>query len=108
MFEVPCQVLGSTPSSQSKFKTFAVKYSEDAHHTMETAKQLQEKIADLFNITPCALQLVSIIKGCMQLQFSLPAFIAEQIFPPSPSQLEILRTLHVRMDVEPHEDNQQK
>lgn len=111
VFEVPCHVLGTAPTSSSKFRTFAVKYSEDAHHTMENAKLLQRKIADLFNITPCALQLVSIVRGCMQLQFSLPAIIAEQILPPSPSQLKNLRTLSVRMIVEPevsNEDDQQK
>ena len=115
VFEVPAEVFGSATTSSSKFRKFAVKYSEDASEnarsTVETAKQLQGKIADLFDITPCALQLISIVKGCMQLQFLLPAFIAEQIFPLSSSQLGNLRAIGVRVVSEPevsNEDNQQK
>ena len=114
VFEVPSQVFGSATTSSTKFRKFAVKYSEDASEnarcTMETAKQLQGTIADLFDITPCALQLVSIVKGCMQLQFVLPAFIAKQVFPLSSSQQETLRTVGIRVVGEPevsNEDNPQ-
>ena len=114
VFEVPSQVFGSATTSPGKFSKFAVKYSEDASEnarcTMETAKQLQGTIADLFDITPCALQLVSIVKGCMQLQFVLPAFIAKQVFPHSSSQQEALKTLGIRVVGElevSNEDNPQ-
>ena len=89
VFEVPPTVFGITPSKLSKrkrktFVVFVTKHDESEKHLSDVNETI-ERIADILKLKPSTLQLHRIDKGSLILVFSIPSFVARDLFPLKPS-----------------------
>lgn len=86
VFEVPPYVF-SQSSRQTTDRVLTVKCTSEVCTTLENVVMVRRKIALILKIKICALRLCSIEKGCVQLQFLIPTFIADTVLPVSETSL---------------------
>ena len=82
VFEVPPNVYGLTSSAHESL--FAVKVMEAVPNesiTVSTVLSVRRKIAEILEVNTSCLYLLRVDKGCIQLVFLIPAFVAEEVFP---------------------------
>ena len=91
IFEVMPHIYGSSQKihRRKKFVVLASELELDA--TLGTAKAAQRKIASLLRIKASHLQLHRIDEGSVILVFSLPNFIAQELFPLNPDRIRELK-----------------
>ena len=94
VFEVPHGVFGSRNPAAGK--SFVFKYTERVLSLLDVRK-LADRIATIFGLRRCALQLHSISAGCVELHFMISTAVADRIFPVSPSQHTALSEIGVRV-----------
>ena len=66
--------------------------NEFEKYTLNELKRFIFKLTKIFNITQHTLRLESVEKGCIQLNFQIPDFIAKQVFPLSRDQEKALKS----------------
>ncbi|XP_064389815.1 uncharacterized protein LOC135337765 isoform X3 [Halichondria panicea] len=88
VFEVPWSAFPSRKSRKTA-EMFALKCTEAAL-SLGRVRMLQDNVAKILGLEPKALQLCSVKKGCVELQFLVSVAVAEYIFPLSPSQQSAL------------------
>ena len=92
VFEVPYDAIGQITSNLKtpKKETFAVLITDDEKDLIDV-KKAEGKFATLLNVRPSTLYLHKIDVGCLLLVFSVPEFVAQNLFPLDPSFAAILR-----------------
>ena len=106
---VPCTegVYGSE-SAESKRTKLRFKLDYDLERLNPCAvKAIKDDIARHLGVRPSSLYLCQVKDGCVLLEFLVPTFIVERIFPLSKSQLLPLYS-HVRLLTIEKEDNHEK
>ena len=92
LFEVPLPVRGNGTENKSspKQEELYVKLDIREDIPVERFNQIKEKIAKILHVRPATLQICRITKGCVQLTFLIPKFVAQEIFPLSHEQTSAL------------------
>ena len=87
VFEVPPCVFGLSTSiaKKSKLKAFAVLITKKEERNLTFVNEVKHKIASILKLKSSTLHLHRIDEGCIILVFSVPDFVAKQIFPLEPS-----------------------
>ena len=96
VFEVPSNIFHDSDLRPGD-KVFSVKFTPEEHASLRDIVAVRAKLADILDIEVFALQLCSISDGCVCMRFLISAQVAEEIFPLSPSQMNILSSIHVRI-----------
>ena len=96
VFEVPSNIFHDSDPRPGD-KVFSVKFTPEEHASLRDIVAVRAKLADILDIEVFALQLCSITDGCVCLRFLISAQVAEEIFPPSQSQMSILSSINVRI-----------
>ena len=93
LFEVPMPVRrnGTENKSSPKQEELCVKLNVREDIPADQFNQIKRKIAKILHVRPATLQICSIAKGCVQLTFLIPKFVAQEIFPLSREQTSALR-----------------
>ena len=88
LFEVPMPVRGNGTENKSSPKQEKLNVKLDVREDIlaEQFNQIKGKIAKILHVRPATLQICSIAKGCVQLTFLIPKFVAQEIFPLSCEQ----------------------
>ena len=96
LFEVPMPVRGNGTEKRSSPKQEKLNVKLDIREDIpaDQFNQIKGKIAKILHVRPATLQICSIAKGCVQLTFLIPKFVAQEIFPLSCEQ-----TLALSIDV---------
>ena len=87
--------------------------------TVQHVREFQAMVAKILGLEPEALLLCTINKGCLQLEFQVPNFIVEIVFPLSPDQINTFKAkgiLHLKcgtlwkydLEQEGNENSEQK
>ena len=94
IFEVPMPVRGNDTENKSspKQEKFYVKLDVPEDIPSKQINQIKGRIANILHVRPATLQICSIDRGCVQLTFLIPKFLAREIFPPSHEQISALCT----------------
>ena len=92
IFEVPMPVRGNGTENKSspKQEKFYVKLDVREDIPSKQINQIKKRIAKILHVRPATLQICSIDRGCVQLTFLIPKFLAREIFPPSHEQISAL------------------
>ena len=92
MFEVPMPVRGNGTENKSSPKQEELYVKLDVWEDIpaEQINQIKRKIAKILHVRPATLQICSITKGCVQLIFLIPKFVAQEILPLSHEQTSAL------------------
>ena len=94
IFEVPPSAFGQSTATakKSKRKSFAVLVTKhEAESNLVFVNDARRKIASILKLKPSTLHLHRIDEGSLILVFSIPCFVADQIFPLEPSTKAKLR-----------------
>jgi len=88
LFEVPMPVSGSGTESKSspKQEKLYVKLDVQENIPADQFYQIKGRIAKILHVNSATLQIYSMNKGCVQLTFLVPRFVAQEIFPLSYEQ----------------------
>ena len=89
LFEVPMPVSGSGTENPKQEKLY-VKLDVQENIPIEQFYQMKRRIAKILCVKPATLQICSMNKGCVQLIFLIPKFVAQNIFPLSHEQISAL------------------
>ena len=81
---------GTENKSSSKQEKLHVKLDVREDIPADQFYQIKRKIATILYVRPATLQIYSIDKGCVQLTFLIPKFVAQEIFPLSQEQTSAL------------------
>ena len=92
IFELPMPVRGNGTENKlsPKQEKLPVKLDVREDIPSERFNQIKGKIAKILHVRPATLQIYSIAKGCVQLTFLIPKFVAQEIFPLSCEQTSAL------------------
>ena len=91
IFEVPPCIYGSNQISHGK-KLFVITCEKELYCSLNAIKGVQHKLAKLFGIKPSLnLHLKCIDEECLIMVFSIPDFIAQDIFPLNPKTVTELK-----------------
>ena len=92
LFEVPMPVRGNGTENKSSPKQEEVNVKLDIREDIPADQfcQMKVKIAKILQLKPATLQICSFAKGCVQLIFLIPKFVAQEIFPLSHEQMSAL------------------
>ena len=92
IFEVPMPVSGSGTENKSspKQEKLYVKLDVQEDIPSEQFYQIKRRIAKILHVNSATLQIYSMNKGCVQLTFLIPKFVAQEIFPLSYEQTSAL------------------
>ena len=92
LFEVPMPVSGSGTESKSspKQEKLYVKLDVQENIPADQFYQIKGRIAKILHVNSATLQIYSMNKGCVQLTFLVPRFLAQEIFPLSYEQTLVL------------------
>ena len=94
IFEVPPGAFGQSTAiaKRAKRKLFAVLVTKhEAESNLVFVKEAKHKIASILKLKPSTLHLHRIDEGSLILVFSIPCFVADQIFPLEPSTKDKLK-----------------
>jgi len=88
IFELPMPVRGNGTENKLSPKQEKLHVKLDVREDIpsEQFNQIKGKIAKILHVRPATLQIYSIDKGCVQLTFLIPKFVAQEIFPLSYEQ----------------------
>ena len=89
LFEVPMPVSGSGTENPKQEKLY-VKLDVQENIPIEQVYRMKRRIAKILHVRPATLQICSMKKGCVQLIFLIPKFVAQNIFPLSHEQISEL------------------
>ena len=92
LFEVPMPVRGNGTENKSSPKQEELYVKLDVREDIpaDQFNQIKRKIAKILHVRPATLQICRITKGCVQLTFLIPKFVAQEIFPLSCEQTSAL------------------
>ena len=92
IFEVPMPVRGNGTENKSSPKQEQLNVKLDVREDIpaEQFNRIKGKIAKILHVRPATLQICSIAKGCVQLIFLIPKFVAQELFPLSCEQTSAL------------------
>ena len=92
IYEVPMPVRGNGTENKSspKQKELYVKLDVRDDIPSEQFNRIKRRIAKILHVQPATLQIYSMNKGCVQLTFLIPKFVAQEIFPLSHEQTSAL------------------
>ena len=92
LFEVPMPVRGNGTENKSSPKQEELYVKLDVREDIpaDQFNQIKRKIAKILHVRPATLQICRITKGCVQLTFLIPKFVAQEIFPLSGEQTSAL------------------
>ena len=92
IFEFPMPVRGNGTENKSSPKQEELYVKLDVRDDIpsEQFNQIKGRIAKILHVRPATLQIFSIDKGCVQLTFLIPKFVAQKIFPLSEEQTSAL------------------
>ena len=96
IFELPQDAFTSNSRARKTAKIFTLKCTEGVS-TMQGVKRATGDIARIFHLKSSALQLCSVEKGCVELQFLISAAVADRIFPVSLSERSALSEIGVQV-----------
>ena len=101
VFEVPPNVYGQASSTLESM--FAVKLTDSSNDSVTVIKvsNARRRIAKILDINPSCLYLCHVDKGCVELVFLMPTFVAEQVFPLTSSQLADLSDIGISIIIQP-------
>jgi hypothetical protein len=99
---------GQRLSQLKRRKLFAVVLptGEEALQNLGDAVSIKKKLADVIGVSPAALHLHRIDRGCVILVFSVPDSIAEELFPLPKEKLALLKEKGMVLFVPKSETNQ--
>jgi len=92
IFEVPMPVRGNGTENKSSPKQEQLNVKLDVREDIpaEQFNRIKGNIAKILHVRPATLQICSIAKGCVQLIFLIPKFVAQELFPLSCEQTSAL------------------
>ena len=92
LFEVTMPIRGNGTENKlsPKQEEFYVKLNVPEDIPAGQLNQIKRKIAKILHVSPATLQICNIDKGCVQLTFLIPKFVAQEIFPLSNEQMSAL------------------
>ena len=92
IFELPMPVRGNGTENKSSPKQGELYVKLDVREDIpsEQFNQIKGRIAKILHVRLATLQIYSIDKGCVQLTFLIPKFVAQEIFPLSYKQTSAL------------------
>ena len=105
IFELPMPVRGNGTENKLSPKQEKLHIKLDVREDIpsEQFNQIKGKIAKILHVRPATLQIYSIDKGCVQLTFLIPKFVAQEIFPLSSEQKSALKDASViRLECGPY------
>ena len=87
----------ATPNQEPKFRNLVMKIDDvvTATFTIKALDAFRVRLASTLDLEAHTLRLCSVEKGCLQLTFQLPSFVAEAIFPLSPEHKKELEQLPI-------------
>ena len=93
LFEVPMPVRGNGTENKSSPKQGELNIKLDVREDIpaDQFNQIKRTIAKILHVRPATLQICRITKGCVELTFLIPKFVAQEIFPLSHEQTSALR-----------------
>ena len=89
IFELPVPESGNGTGNKKQVK-FYVKLNIPEDTRAEQMFLIKRKVAEILQLNPVTLQIYSVDKGCVQLIFLIPKFVAQEIVPLSDEQKSAL------------------
>ena len=89
IFELPLPESGNSTGNKKQVK-FYVKLNIPEDTRTEQMFLIKRKVAEILQLNPATLLIYSVDKGCVQLIFLIPKFVAQEIFPLSDEQTSVL------------------
>ena len=89
IFELPLPENGNGAENKKQEKLY-IKLNIPEDTLVEQMFPIRIKVAEILQLNPATLQICSVDKGCVQLIFLIPKFVARKIFPLSDEQTSAL------------------
>ena len=93
IYESPPKTAMCTPDQSKIYIKLESRYSEK--HSLNDLRNFRFHLSELLKISPYALRLCCIEKGCIRLTFQLPNFVKQRVFPLTSDQESGLQKLGV-------------